>query len=180
MVVNQLRLNSNELASAEFCCRSPTDVLKREGGAKSCGVIRLSLTLNPWTLCPCDNDISSQPVSCRRHLNFSLIKLYSYGCVRRLVLSTTTMPDYQGTTARLRRTFHYPEEDSTDSQPEALDEEGMWLSLDEIEENLTYNLQNKKTTSTNWLLRMLPVISNSVASSWPFPFSQLSPTSQPS
>jgi hypothetical protein len=38
------------------------------------------------------------------------------------------MPNYQGTTARLRRTFHYPEEDSTDSQPEALDEEGMSLS----------------------------------------------------
>lgn len=34
------------------------------------------------------------------------------------------MPAYQGTTARLRRTFHYPEEDSTDSQPEALDEQG--------------------------------------------------------
>ncbi|KAI6756653.1 hypothetical protein HG530_011251 [Fusarium avenaceum] len=33
------------------------------------------------------------------------------------------MPNYQGTTARLRRTFHYPEEDSTDSQPEALDEQ---------------------------------------------------------
>jgi hypothetical protein len=48
--------------------------------------------------------------------------------VRCLIVSTTTMPNYQGTTARLRRTFHYPEEDSTDSQPEALDEEGMSLS----------------------------------------------------
>ncbi|KAM5343062.1 hypothetical protein ACJ41O_014028 [Fusarium nematophilum] len=33
------------------------------------------------------------------------------------------MPGSQSATARLRRTFHYPEEDSTDSQPEALDEQ---------------------------------------------------------
>jgi hypothetical protein len=37
------------------------------------------------------------------------------------------MDDIKSTTARLRRTFHYPgddDDDSADSQPEAMDEEG--------------------------------------------------------
>lgn len=39
------------------------------------------------------------------------------------------MDNVRSTTARLRRTFQYPtDEDSTDSQPEALDEQGKLTS----------------------------------------------------
>ncbi|KAK2938296.1 hypothetical protein FoTM2_001514 [Fusarium oxysporum f. sp. vasinfectum] len=69
------------------------------------------------------------------------------------------MPAYQGTTARLRRTFHYPEEDSTDSQPEALDEQEQQDYINQLAaENAARDVQFRRFLLAIPLLATIPYL----------------------
>ncbi|KAF5537557.1 hypothetical protein FPHYL_12724 [Fusarium phyllophilum] len=69
------------------------------------------------------------------------------------------MPAYQGTTARLRRTFHYPEEDSTDSQPEALDEQEQEDYINQLAaENAARDIQFRRFLLAIPLLATIPYL----------------------
>ncbi|KAF5672434.1 hypothetical protein FHETE_3737 [Fusarium heterosporum] len=69
------------------------------------------------------------------------------------------MPNYQGTTARLRRTFHYPEEDSTDSQPEALDEQEQEEYIAQLAiENAARDVQFRRLLLAIPLLATIPYL----------------------
>ncbi|KAF5017826.1 hypothetical protein F66182_10216 [Fusarium sp. NRRL 66182] len=69
------------------------------------------------------------------------------------------MPNHQGPTARLRRTFHYPEEDSTDSQPEALDEQEQEDYINQlVAENAVRDLQFRRFLLAIPLLATIPYI----------------------
>ncbi|KAF5985206.1 hypothetical protein FCOIX_2183 [Fusarium coicis] len=69
------------------------------------------------------------------------------------------MPAYQGATARLRRTFHYPEEDSTDSQPEALDEQEQEDYINQLAaENAARDIQFRRFLLAIPLLATIPYL----------------------
>ncbi|KAJ4173148.1 hypothetical protein NW754_012157 [Fusarium falciforme] len=68
------------------------------------------------------------------------------------------MSNSGGATARLRRTFHYPEEDSNDSQPEALDEQEQEDLIERlVEENAARNAQFRRLLLALPLLATIPL-----------------------
>ncbi|RSL67218.1 hypothetical protein CEP54_003349 [Fusarium duplospermum] len=69
------------------------------------------------------------------------------------------MSNSGGPTARLRRTFHYPEEDSNDSQPEALDEQEQEDLIERlVEENAARNAQFRRLLLALPLLATIPYL----------------------
>ncbi|KAF4993827.1 hypothetical protein FDECE_13301 [Fusarium decemcellulare] len=69
------------------------------------------------------------------------------------------MSSSSSTTARLRRTFHYPEEDSTDSQPEALDEQEQEDLIGRLaEENAARDAQFRRLLLALPLLATIPYL----------------------
>ncbi|KAF4467301.1 hypothetical protein FALBO_5836 [Fusarium albosuccineum] len=69
------------------------------------------------------------------------------------------MSSSSNTTARLRRTFHYPEEDSTDSQPEALDEQEQEDLIGRLaEENAARDAQFRRLLLALPLLATIPYL----------------------
>ncbi|GKU17402.1 unnamed protein product [Fusarium langsethiae] len=69
------------------------------------------------------------------------------------------MPNQRGTTARLRRTFHYPEEDSTDSQPEVLDEQEQEAYINQLAaENAARDVQFRRFLLAIPLLATIPYL----------------------
>ncbi|KAI5458107.1 hypothetical protein BGZ63DRAFT_407412 [Mariannaea sp. PMI_226] len=69
------------------------------------------------------------------------------------------MENVRSTSARLRRTFHYPEEDSTDSQPEALDEQEQDELIELLAaENAARDLQFRRLLLAIPLLATVPYI----------------------